>query len=206
MLGYAWAKQQSKQVLGTAGNGPASSAMSITNASDLVSQQMMHACNAIPAHNGALFGSPRHPLLACPRGHATRRVSLPSSTLAAGATKASVAPEITPIGHHKVGQGFWHLPPRRRPRLCATQRAITARLPLRNGGSSSGHITPKSACHKVAEKKLQHYVNKCPRNKLQPLEFCHRLQDCEIEGKFEQKSRNIQSKMKAGGLGDVKCS
>ena len=113
MLGYAWAKQQSKQVLGTAGNGPASSAMSITNASDLVSQQMMHACNAIPAHNGALFGSPRHPLLvlACPRGHATHRVSLPSSTLAAGATKASVAPEITPIGHRKVGQGFWHLPP-----------------------------------------------------------------------------------------------
>ena len=130
MLGYAWAKQQSKQVLGTAGNGPASSAMSITNASDLVSQQMMHACNAIPAHNGALFGSPRHPLLACPRGHATRRVSLPSSTLTAGATKALEAPKITPIGHHKVGQGCWHLPP---TAVCHTARNNGAPSPSERG-------------------------------------------------------------------------
>jgi hypothetical protein len=160
MLGYAWAKQQSKQVLGTAGNGPASSAMSITNASDLVSQQMMHACNAIPAHNGALFGSPRHPLLACPRGHATRRVSLPSSTLTAGATKALEAPKITPIGHHKVGQGCGHLPPRRRPRPSPTKRALTARLPSWDGGSPSGHITPKSARQQVPKKNLQDYVPK----------------------------------------------
>ena len=89
--------------------------------------------------------------------------------------------------------------------VCHTARNNGAPSPSERGLLLGPYYT-QICMTQGGKKKLQHCVNKCPRNKLQALEFCHRLQDCEVEGKFEQKSRNIQSKMKAGGLGDVKCS